>query len=123
MSPVFPYFSTVYPNIPLQNNQIICYSRLWTVVFRQSEYIFHIPVSNNLTVENGTDTFDTHIASVIGYPYYVVFNSGYSLYIRPFQALGSKKGNQIKSIYYIQPSDIWSVRNCQQGNSASPTSM
>ena len=36
--------------------------------------MFLIPVSENLTVEKCTDTFDTHIASVIGYPCYIVFD-------------------------------------------------
>jgi len=33
-----------------------------------------IPVSDNLTAEKCTDTFDTHVASIIAYPYYIVFD-------------------------------------------------
>jgi len=36
--------------------------------------MFLIPVSDNLTAEKCTDTFDKHVASVIGYPYYIVFD-------------------------------------------------
>jgi len=36
--------------------------------------MFLIPVSDNLTVEKCIDTFDKHVASVIGYPYYIVFD-------------------------------------------------
>ena len=36
--------------------------------------MFLIPVSGNLMAEKYTDTFDTHVASVIGYPYYIVFD-------------------------------------------------
>jgi len=36
--------------------------------------MFLIPVSENLTAEKCTDNFDKHVASVIGYPYYVVFD-------------------------------------------------
>jgi len=68
MSPVFTYCSTLYPNIPLEDDHIICFSRLWTIVCRQSGFMFLIPVSDNLTAEKGTDTFDTHVASLIGYP-------------------------------------------------------
>jgi len=35
--------------------------------------MFLIPVSDNLTAEKCADTFDTHVASVIDYPYYIVF--------------------------------------------------
>jgi len=73
MSPVFTYCSTLYPNIPLEDNNMICFSRLWTIVCRQSGFIFLIPVSDNPTARNCTDTYDTQGASVIGYPYYIVF--------------------------------------------------
>jgi len=36
--------------------------------------MFLIPVSDNLTSEKCLDTFDTQVASVIGYPYYIVFD-------------------------------------------------
>jgi len=74
MSPVFTYCSTFYPNIPLEDDHMICFSRLWTMVCRQSGFMFLIPVSDNLTAEKCTDTFDKHVASVIGYPYYIVFD-------------------------------------------------
>jgi len=74
MSLVFTYCSTLYPIIPLVDNHMICFSRLWTIVFRQSGFMFLIPVSDNLTTEKCTDTFDIHVASVIGYPYYIVFD-------------------------------------------------
>jgi len=73
MSPVFTYCSTLYPNILLEDDHIICFSRLWTIVCRQSIFMFLIPVSENLIAEKCTDTFDTHFASVIGHPYYIVF--------------------------------------------------
>jgi len=74
MSPVFIYCSTLYPNIPLEDDHMICFSRLWTIVCRQSGFIFLIPVSDNLTAEKCTDTFDTYEASVINYAYYIVFD-------------------------------------------------
>jgi len=74
MSPVFTYCLTLYPNIPLEDQHMICFSRLWTIVCRQSGFMFLIPGSVNLTAEKFTDTFDKHVASVIGYPYYIVFD-------------------------------------------------
>jgi len=67
MCPVFTYCSTLYPNIPLEDDHLICFSRLWTIVCRQSGFMFLISVSDNLTAEKCTDTFDMHIALVIGY--------------------------------------------------------
>ena len=74
MSPVFTYCSTLYPIIPLEDNHMICFSRLWTIVCRQSRFIFVIPVSDNLRAEKCTDTSAMHVASVIGYPYYIVLD-------------------------------------------------
>jgi len=74
ISPVSTYYSTLYPNIPLEDDHMICFSRLWTIVYRQSGFMFLIPVSDKLTAEKCTDTFDKHVASVIGYPYYIVFD-------------------------------------------------
>jgi len=74
ISPVFTYCCTLYPKIPLEDDHVICFSRLWTIVCTQSGFIFLIPVSDNLTAEKCTDTFDAHVASVIGYPYYIVFD-------------------------------------------------
>jgi len=74
MSPVFTYYSTLYPNIRLEDDHMICFSRVWTIVCRHSGFMFLIPVSDNLTAEKCTDTFDKDVASVISYPYYIVFD-------------------------------------------------
>jgi len=74
MSPVFTYCSTLYPNIPLEDHHMICFSRLWTIVCRQSGFMFLSPVSDNLTTEKCTDTFDTHVDSIIRYLYYILFD-------------------------------------------------
>jgi len=74
MCPVFTYCSTLYLNIPLEDDHMICFSRLWTIVCRQSEYMFLIPVSDNLMGEKYSDTFSTYNAFVIGYLYYIVFD-------------------------------------------------
>ena len=74
MSPVFTYCSTLHWNIPLEDDHMIYFSRLWTIVCRQSGFIFPIPVSDNLTAEKCTDNFDMHVASVIGYLYYIIFD-------------------------------------------------
>jgi len=74
MSPAFTYCSTLYTNILWEDNHMICFSRLWTIFCRQSGFMFLIPVTDNLTAEKCTDTLDTHVVSVIGYPYCIVFD-------------------------------------------------
>jgi len=53
---------------------MICFSKLWMLVCRQSGLMFLISVSDNLMAKKCTDTFNTHVASIIGYPYYIVFD-------------------------------------------------
>jgi len=96
MSPVFNYCSTLYPNIPLEDDHMICYSRLWTIVCRQSGFMFLIPVSDNLTVEKCTDTFDKHVASVIGYPYYIVFDRDTLFLSDHFKDWAARKGIKLE---------------------------
>ena len=74
MSPVFTYCTTLYPNIPLKEDHMICFSKLWMIVCRQLGFMFFIPVLDNLIAEMCTDTFDSHVASIIGYLYYIVFD-------------------------------------------------
>jgi len=74
MSPVFTSCSTLYPNIPLEDDHMICFVRLWMIVCRQLGFMFLILVSDNLMAEKCTHTFDIHITSVIEYPYYIVFD-------------------------------------------------
>jgi len=96
MSPVFTYCSTLYPNIPLEDDHMICFSRLWTIVCRQSGYMFLIPVSDNLTAEKCSDTFDMHVASVIGYPYYIVFDRDTLFMSDHFKDWAARKGIKLE---------------------------
>jgi len=104
MSPVFTYWASLYPNIPLEDDHMICFSRLWTIVCRQSGFIFVIPVSDNLTAENGPDTFDTHIASIIGYPYYIVFDPDTLFMSDHFKDWAARKGIKLEpsTAYHCQ---------------------
>jgi len=92
MSPVFMYCSTLYPNIPIEDDYMICFSKLWRIVYRQSGFMFLIPVSDNLTTEKCTDTFYTHVDSVIGYPYYIVFDRETLFVSDNFKDWAARKG-------------------------------
>jgi len=98
ISPVFTYCSTLYPNIPLEHDQMICFSRLWTIVCSQSGFMFLIPFSGNLTAEKCTDTFDTHVASVIGYHYYIVFDRDTLFMSDHFKDWAARKGIKLEPI-------------------------
>jgi len=112
MSPVFTYCSTLYPNIPLEDDHMICFSRLWTIVCKQSGFMFLISVSVNLTAEKCIDTFDMHVASVIGYPYYIVFDRDARFMSDHFKDWAARKG--IK----LEPSTAYHSQTDGQSESA-----
>jgi len=103
ISPVFTYCSTLYPNIPLEDDHMICFSRIWMIVCRQSGFMFLIPVSDNLTAEKCTDTFDKHIASVIGYPYYIVFDRDTLFMSDHFKDWAARKGIKLEPATTYHP--------------------
>jgi len=76
MSPVFNYFSTLYPNIAFEDDRMISFSSYRMTVCRQSGFMFLISVSDNLTVKKCRNTFTMHITSVISYPDYIDFDRG-----------------------------------------------
>jgi len=96
MSPVFPSCSTLYLNILLQDDHMINFSRLWQIVRRQSGFMFFNPVSDNLMVEKCTEIFDIHIASVIGYAYYIVFNRDILFMSNHFKDQAARKGIKLE---------------------------
>ncbi|HEY4153194.1 MAG TPA: hypothetical protein VGM38_07715, partial [Pseudolysinimonas sp.] len=104
LSPIFIYCSTLYPNIPLEDDHMICFSKLWTIVCRHSGLMFLIPVPNNLTAEKCTDTFDTLIASFIGYPYCIVFDQDTVFMSHHFKDCAARKGVK------LEPSTVYHPR-------------
>ena len=66
LSPVFPKSSDWYPNIPVGEDHIVCISRLWTIVDKQSGFKFLIPAPDNFSAEQCTPTLDTYIVPTMG---------------------------------------------------------
>jgi len=58
--------------------------------------MFLIPVSDNLTAEKCTDTFDKYVASVIGYPYYIVLDQDTLFMSDHFQDWAARKGIKLE---------------------------
>ena len=104
MSSVFTYYSTFYSNFALEDDHRICFSRLCLIVCKLSGFMFLIPVSDNLIVEKCTDMVDTHIASVISYPYYIVFDRDTLFMSDHFKDWAARKGIKLEpsTVYHTQ---------------------
>jgi len=66
--------------------------------------MFLIPVYNNLMAEKCADTFDTHVASVIGYSYFIVFDPDTVFMSDHFKDWAARKGIKLEpsSAYHPQ---------------------
>jgi len=103
MSAVFTYCYTLYPNIPLEDDHMICFARLWTIVCRQSGFMFLISVSYNLMVEKCTNTFDMDGASVICYPYCIIFDRDTLFMSDQFKDWAARKAIKLESSTAYHP--------------------
>jgi len=65
--------------------------------------MFLIPVSDTLTIEKCTDTWYTHIASVIGYPYYIVFDRDTLFMLDHFKDWAARKGIKLEPSTVYRP--------------------
>jgi len=96
MSPVFTYCSTLYPNIPLEDDYLICFSTLWAIACKESVFMFLNSVSDRVTAEKCMDTFNTPVASIIGYPYYIVFDRDTIFVSDHFKDWAARKGIKLE---------------------------
>ena len=71
---VFTQCSILHPNIFVGEDHIVCISRLWTIVDRQSGFKFLIPVPDNFSGEQWTVTLDTYVVTIMEYAYCIVFD-------------------------------------------------
>jgi len=65
--------------------------------------MFLIPVSDNFTAEQCINTFDMHVASVIGYPYYIVFDRDTLFISDYFKVWAARKGIKLEPSTAYQP--------------------
>ena len=96
ISPVLIDCSTLYPNIPLEDDHMICFSGRCTIVCRNSAFTFLIPVSDNLIAQTCIDTFDTYFTSVIGYSYYIVLDRDTLFMSDHFKDWAARKGIKLE---------------------------
>jgi hypothetical protein len=104
LSHVFIYCSALYPNILLEEDHMICISRLWTIVCRHSGFKFLISVADTFTAEKCSNTFDKVIASMIGYPYGIIFDRDTLFTSDHFKAWVVRKGVKLEpsTAYHLQ---------------------
>jgi len=85
---------------------MICLSKACMIVCRQSGFMILIPVSDNLTAEKCKDTFDKNVASIIGFPYYIVFDQDTLFMSDYFKYWTARKGIKLEqSTTYHPPTD------------------
>jgi len=103
ISPVFTYCYTLYPNIPLEHYYMICFSRLGIIVCRKSGFMILKTVSDNLIPKKCTETCNTHVGSVIGYLYYIVFDQGILSICDYFNDRAARERINLESSSVYQP--------------------
>ena len=86
LSPVFTKCSVLPVKISGGEDHVIYISRLDTIVDRQSGFKYSVSVPDNLSTEECTATFDTHVVPTMGYPYYIVFDQDTLLMSSHFQS-------------------------------------
>ena len=74
LTPVFIKSSTIYPNIEIDNDHMLCISRMWTIVDSHSAYEFLIPIPDDCKAAQCTRTHEVHLLPYIGDPNTIVFD-------------------------------------------------
>ena len=105
-TPVMIKCSTMYPNIEIDNDHVLCISRIWTIVDRHSRYKFRIPIPVNFKPQQCTRTYEVHLLSHIGHPNTIVFDTDSLLMSDHLQAWAASKGILLEpSTAYHQQTD------------------
>ena len=106
LTPVFIKGSTMYPNIEIDEEHMLCISRIWTIVDRHSGYKFLIPILDNFKAEQCTRTYEVHLLPFIVYPKTIVFDRASLFMSDHFQAWAASKGILLEpSTAYHQQTD------------------
>ena len=78
--------STMYPNIEIHNDHMLCISHIWTIVDCHSGNKFRIPITDNFRGEQCTRTYEVHLLPYIRYPNIIVFERDSLFMLDHFQA-------------------------------------
>ena len=96
----------MYPNIGIDDDHMLCISRIWTIVDRHSGYKFVITIPDNFKAEQCTRTYEVHLLPYIGYANTIVFDRDSLFMSDHFQAWAASKGILLEpSTAYHQQTD------------------
>ena len=91
LTPVFIKCSTMYPNIEIDNDHMLCSSCIWTIVNRHSAYKFLIAITDNLKAQQRTSTYEVHLLPHIRDTNPIPFDRDSSFMSGHFLALATSK--------------------------------
>ena len=105
LTAVFIMCSTMYPNMEIDNDYMLCISRIWTIVDRHSEYKCLIPIPDNCKAEKCTRTYEVQLLPYIGYANSIVFDRDSLFMTDYFQAWAASQGILLapSTAYHQQP--------------------
>ena len=92
LTAVFMKCSTMYPNIEIDNDQMPCISRIYTIFDRHTGYKFLIPIQGNFKAEQGTRTHGVNLLHCIRYTNTIVFDRDSLFMSDHFQAWAAFNG-------------------------------
>ena len=74
LTAVFINCSTMYTNIEIDNDHMLCISRICTIVDRHSGCKFQITIPDNFKAEQSTHSHEVHLLPYIGYTNTIAFD-------------------------------------------------
>ena len=108
VTPVFLDAKKVFPNISFTDgeNHVVKFSKLLVIVCRHSKYKFHIPISDDINVQQVCDIMDQLMFPTIGYPISITLNRDPLFTSYVFTDWARKKGTRLDiSTTYHQQAD------------------
>ena len=96
----------MYSTMTVNNDHVLCISRLWTIVYRHSGYKSPIPILNKLKAERCTHTDEVYLLPYIGFLNMIVFHRNSLFMSVHFHTWAASKGTLLEpSTVYHQQTD------------------
>ena len=82
----------MYANSEIENDHMLCMSRIWTILDRHSGYKLLIPIADDCRAEQCTRTYEVHLVPYIGYAKIILFNTHSLCMSHSVQAWAASEG-------------------------------
>lgn len=82
----------MYRDIEMDDDHMLCISRMWTILDGHSAYKYLIPTSGNFKDEQCTRTCEVQLVPDVGYHNMIIFDTDCLFMWDQFQACGGFKG-------------------------------